>query len=151
MTNTKLSALVAQAVALDREISEKSALLNDLKDQLSVEAESRCDESTPTEGGGTSITFEGGDGCIARVTTSGPALKSSIKAEGRDIEKVKPAAGRHFLRLFEQVLAYKPVANFREQAESLLGAKDAGKLIKLCTNPGKTSVSFETKEAVPAA
>ena len=48
------------------------------------------------------------------------------------------------------MLAYKPAPNFREEAEALLG-KDAKKLIKLCETPGRTSVAFETKDAVNAA
>jgi hypothetical protein len=146
MTENKLRSLVAEAVELDRNIRDGQERLKSLKALLAAEAESRAEEATPTEGGGTSITFAGLDGCIARVTTAGAALKSSIKAEGRDIEKVRDAADRHFARLFETVLAYKPVDGFREQAASLLGAKDAAKLVKLCTVPGKTTVSFETKD-----
>ena len=150
MTSEKIRHLVTEAVALDREIAEKTERLKELKERLSVEAESRADEATATDGGGVSLTFEGSDGCVARVTTAGATMKSSIKAEGRDIEKVKAAADRHFPRLFETVLAYKPVANFREEAAALLGAKDGAKLVKLVTNPGKTSISFETKESAAA-
>jgi hypothetical protein len=147
MTSEKIRHLVTEAVALDREIAEKTERLKELKERLSIEAVSRADEATATDGGGTSLSFEGLDGCVARVTTAGATMKSSIKAEGRDIEKVKTAADRHFSRLFETVLAYKPVANFREEAAALLGAKDGAKLVKLVTNPGKTSISFETKDA----
>lgn len=147
MTDQKLINLVTEAVCLDREIAEKSERLKQLKVQLAAEADSRSESATSTDGGGTSITFEGGDGCVARVTTAGATLKSTIKAEGRDIEKVRTASGRCFGRLFETVLAYKPAPDFREQAVALLGAKDGAKLVKLCTNPGKTTVSFETKDA----
>lgn len=150
MTDTKLQNLVAEAVSLDREISEKTERLKELKSQLATEAETRIDEATPTDGGGKSLVFEGGDGCIARVTTAGATLKSSIKGEGKDIEKVRNAADRHFEKLFSPVLSYRPVDGFRDQAVALLGAKEARVLLKLCTNPGKTTVSFETKEAVPA-
>lgn len=147
MTPEKLKALVTRAVSLDRSIAQDQEELKGLKDQLATEAASRAEDATATEGGGASLSFEGLDGAIARVTTAGATLKSSVKAEGRDIEKVKESAGRHFTRLFETVLAYKPIAAFREEAVSLLGAKDGAKLIKLCTNPGKTTVSFETKDA----
>lgn len=150
MTDTKLKALVAEAVELDRNIREGAERLKDLKEQLAVEAESRAEHATATDGGGTSIEFAGDDGCIARVTTAGATLKSSVKAEGRDIEKVKAASDRHFTRLFETVIAYKPIEGFRDEAVSLLGTKDGAKLIKLMTNPGKTTVSFETKEAAAA-
>jgi len=147
MTTAKLQSLVTEAVCLDREIHEKTERLKALKEQLALEAETRADEATPTDGGGVSLAFEGADGCVARVTTAGATLKSSIKGEGRDIEKVKAAADRHFARLFTPLITYKPIENFREEAASLLGARDGAKLIKLCTNPGKTTVSFETKEA----
>jgi len=147
MTDQKLALLVAEAVELDRNITEGQERLEEIKAQLALEAESRAEDATPTEGGGTSIEFAGRDGCIARVTTAGATLKSTIKGEGRDIEKVRAAAGRDFERLFSPVLAFKPVENFREEAAARLGAKDGAKLIKLCTNPGKVTVSFETKEA----
>lgn len=147
MTTEKLKALVTRAVELDRQIAQDQEELKRLKEQLATEAESRAEEATATDGGGTSLVFEGVDGAVARVTTAGATLKSTIKAEGRDIEKVKAAADRFFPKLFETVLAFKPVASFREEAVALLGPKDGAKLIKLCTNPGKTTVSFETKDA----
>ena len=147
MTESKIQKLVTEAVALDREIHEKTEHLKLLKSQLADEAASRQEDATPTEGGGTSLVLDGCDGCIARITTAGASLKSSIKAEGRDIEKIKAVADRHFTRLFETVIGYRPVAGFRDEAVSLLGTKEAGKLLKLVTTPGKTTVSFETKEA----
>ncbi len=150
MNDQKLSLLVAEAVELDRNIAEGQERLKSIKALLAQEAESRAEDATPTEGGGTSIEFTGRDGCIARVTTAGATLKASIKGEGRDIEKVREAADRHFPRLFQTVLSYKPVDNFRDEAAALLGAKDAAKLIKLCTTAGKVTVSFETKEAAAA-
>lgn len=151
MTDQKIRSLVTEAVCLDREIAEKQARLKEIKESLTIEADTRADEATETEGGGASLTFEGSDGCIARVTTAGATLKSSIKGEGKDIEKVKAAADRHFGRLFLPVLAYKPCENFREEAAALLGAVEARKLVKLCTNPGKTTVSFETKDGAAVA
>lgn len=150
MTDQKLSLLVAEAVELDRNIAEGQERLKEIKAPLALEAESRSEEATPTEGGGTSIEFAGRDGCIARVTTAGATLKASIKGEGRDIEKVRAVAGQRFERLFSPVLSYKPVENFREEAAALLGPKTAASLVKLCTTAGKVTVSFETKEAVAA-
>jgi hypothetical protein len=147
MTNEKLRQLVTRGIELDRAIAQATEELKTIKDQLATEAESRIEDATATEGGGASLSFEGIDGAIARVTTHGATLKSSIKAEGRDIEKVKEVAGRDFQRLFETVLGYKPVANFRDEAVALLGARDGGKLIKLCQTKGKVTVSFETKDA----
>lgn len=147
MNDTKLAQTIAQAIALDREIAEKSEQLKQLKALLTTEAESRAELATPTEGGGTSTELVGADGCIARVTVAGRTLKSSVKAEGKDIVKIKDLAGRSFGRLFETVLGYKPVPDFRDHAVAELGAKDGGKLIRLLETPGKTTVSFETKEA----
>jgi hypothetical protein len=149
MNDNKLKQLVAEAVALDRDISRMSERLTELKDILKTEAESRFDQAQPTEGGGTTNTFEGADGCICRVTTSAATLKSSVKGEGKDIEKVREAAGNFFTKLFDPTVSYKPVANFREEAEAFLG-KQSRKLIKLCENPGRTSVAFETKDTVNA-
>lgn len=145
MTASKLSALVTAAVQLDRQIEQLQAQLKALKDQIATEADTRPDEAIPTEGGGTSITFEGDNGCVARVTVTASTLKSAIKPSDKKFEKVKEAARGFFTRLFETEVVHKPVANFREQAAELLG-KEAAKLVKLCENPGKTTVSFETKE-----
>ena len=146
MNDNKLRQLITEAVALDRQIATDTDRLKEIKVLLATEAESRPELSAPTEGGGTSTTIEGLDGCICRVTEAGRTLKSSIKAEGKDIEKVREAAGKFFAQLFAPVLAYKPVEKFREQAEAHLDTRAAAKLIKLIENPGKVTVSFETKE-----
>lgn len=145
MNDTKLRQLVTAAVLLDREIADKEKQLKEIKATLATEAATRADQATATEGGGTSLVMEGDDGSIARVTTAGRTLKASVKAEGKDIEKVKSLVGKFFNRLFTPVLAYKPVDGFRDEAIALLG-KDAAKLIKAVENPGKVTVSFETKE-----
>lgn len=146
MTNEKLRNLVTTAVALDRDIAEKTTLLKELKEQIANEAESRAEDATPTDGGGTSLIFEGADGCIARVTTSAATLKSAIKQDDKKVEKIKDAARAFFNRLFTPEVVLKPVTDFRDQAVAYLGPKDAAKLIKLCENPGRTSVAFETKD-----
>jgi hypothetical protein len=146
MTDSKLKSLVAEAVSLDRQIQDDAARLKQLKDQLITEAQSRTEEHAPTDGGGTSWTTEGADGCIARVVFPAPKLKSSIKAEGKPAEKIKALAGRWFPRLFLASIAYKPVDNFRSEAELMLG-KDAKKLIKAVESESSPTVSFETKES----
>jgi len=147
MNDNKLRQLVTEAVALDRQIALDGDRLKEIKALLAGEAESRPELSAPTEGGGTSTTMVGTFGDICRVTEAGRTLKSTIKGEGKDIEKVRAAAGNFFNKLFAPVLAYKPVENFREEASALLGTADGNKLVKLCENPGKVTVSFETKEA----
>ena len=151
MTDSKLKLLVAQAVRLDRAISRLQEKLKLLKSQIAAEAETREDEQVKTEGGGTSITFEGAGGCIARVTASGRALKAALKADDKNFAKIKAACGQWFARLFTPEVVHVPVENFRKQAVELLGAAEAKQLIKLCENAGKTSVSFETKEPAAAA
>lgn len=149
MTTLSIAKKVARAVEIDRQIHELTSELSDLKQQLVAAAEASPEEAQPTDGGGTSVLFESTDGAIARVTFAGRTLKSSVKAEGKDIEKIRAVAGTAFPRLFETTLAYKPVANFRDQAAAELG-RDSAKLIRLVENPGKSSVSFETKERATA-
>lgn len=146
MTTAKLQNLVTEAVSLDREIAEKTERLKSLKADLITEAGTRDDEHTPTAGGGRSWLAEGADGCIARVTFPAPKLKATIAGEGTAIDKVRKLAGNAFARLFNQVPSYKPVANFRDEAETLLG-KDARKLIRACESSSSPTVNFETKEA----
>jgi hypothetical protein len=150
MNDSKLKLIVSQAVALDREIAEKQEKLKALKAILAAEAESRQDEATPTEGGGSTVVFEGADGCVCRVTSTGRSLKSAIGAESpqwRKIQDVLDSAGFSSARFFTPVVDYKPQENFRATIASVMRPADANKLIKLCENAGKTTVSFETKEA----
>ena len=146
MTTTKLQATVTEAVALDREIAAMTERLKALKLTLVTEAGQRPEEHTATDGGGSSWTAEGNDGCVVRVTFPAPKLKATIAGEGSAIEKIRSLAGKCFHALFTQVPAYKPVPKFREAAEQLLG-KDSKKLIKACESTSSPSVSFETKEA----
>lgn len=145
MTTNKLRNLITEAVSLDREIAEKTERLKALKADLVTEAGTREDEHTATAGGGRSWIAEGADGCVARVTFPAPKLKASIAGEGSAIEKVRKLSGRFFGLLFYQVPAYKLIANFREEAEAMLG-KDARKLIRACESNSSPTVSFETKE-----
>lgn len=143
----KIAQLVTEAVAIDRQIQEATARLKQIKELLTTEAETRAEEAQPTEGGGTSLIFDGADGCVARVTTTGRKLKATLKGEGKDIEKVRAITGRlGFDELFSPVLNYRLADKFRERAAEILPAPDARKLIKLCETAGSTSVSFEVKE-----
>jgi hypothetical protein len=145
MIESKLRQLIAEAVRLDRQIADQSNRLKDLKAQIATEAESRADEATKTDGGGLSLVLEGADGCVARVTTAGPTLRSTLRPDDKKFAKIKDASHGFFSRLFETELVHKPVAEFRDQARTLLGVQAAA-LIKLCETAGKTTVSFETKE-----
>jgi predicted flap endonuclease-1-like 5' DNA nuclease len=146
MTTNKLKSTVTEAVALDREIAEKSERLKELKSDLVTEAALRAEEHTETAGGGKSWTFAGADGCIARVSRPAPTLKDRISGIGKTIEKLQQAAGKAFPRLFQQIPAWSPVDNFRDAAIDILGPIAGRKLIRLCANESAPRVSFETKE-----
>lgn len=145
MTNTTLKNKVTEAVSLDREIAESTERLKALKAELITEAQSRREEHTRTDGGGSSWTFEGADGCVCRVTLPAPKLRGSIRP-GKALDKIQQLAGRFFPRLFEQAPAYVPVQDFRAHAAELMG-KDARRLISACESKSSPTVSFETKEA----
>ena len=82
---TKLQNLVTEAVSLDREISDQTERLKEIKAQLVEAAREREDELVPTDGGGLRWTAEGNDGCIARVNFPAPSLKSKIEGDGKPI------------------------------------------------------------------
>ena len=142
---TKLQNLVTEAVSLDREISEQTERLKEIKAQLVEAAREHEDELVLTDGGGLRWTAEGHDGCIARVNFPAPSLKSKID-EGKPIEKIKQLAGAVFSRLFIPTISFRPVENFREEAKALLAKAEANKLIKLCQTESAPRVSFETAE-----
>jgi len=144
--NKKLQNIVTEAVSLDREISEQTERLKELKAQLVEAAREHEDELTPTDGGGLRWTAEGKDGSIARVNFPAPSLKSKIEGEGKSIEKIKQLAGAVFNRIFIPTISFKLVENFREEAKALLAKTEANKLIKLCQTESAPRVSFETAE-----
>jgi hypothetical protein len=109
---TKLQNLVTEAVSLDREISDQTERLKELKAQLVEAAREREDELTPTDGGGLRWTAEGNDGGIARVNFPAPSLKSKIEGEGKPIEKIKRLAGAVFSRLFIPTISSSPSKTF---------------------------------------
>lgn len=148
MRDIALKTLVTEACECDRWIAKLNDKLRGMKQRLIIEAESRPDDQTPTDGGGWSIVFEGVDGNVARVTKPGDALKPAIDGEGRAIEKIRQAAGSTFARLFQQAPKWKLADNFRVEAASLLG-RNAARLIKLCTKHVETKVFFETKDSQP--
>jgi hypothetical protein len=143
---TKIQNLVTEAVSLDREISDQTERLKEIKAQLVEAAREREDELVPTDGGGLRWTAEGNDGCIARVNFPAPSLKSKIDGEGKPIEKIRQLAGAVFSRLFIPTITFKPVENFRDEARALLAKTEANKLIKLCQSESAPRVSFETAE-----
>lgn len=151
MTEQRIKLLVSEAVALDRELSEKSEHLKELKRAIVFEAQGHTDEHNPTEGGGSSWTAQGADGCVVRVSFPAPGLRAAVEGEGQAIEKIRSCAGRFFPQLFNQMPRYRPVENFRDEAERQLGPQAARKLIRLCEMESAPRVSFETKEKAEAA
>ncbi len=146
MTNNKLTMMVEEAIALDREITAKDERLKELKKAIKIEAESRGDEHQETDTGSSSWSFAVTDGSCVRVNWPIAKLKSSIDGEGKDIETVKKLAGPAFTQLFTPSIVYSLVKDFRISAETLLGTS-AKKLIKACESKSSPSVAFETKES----
>lgn len=150
MTDAKLKNLVAEAVVLDRQKAEIDKRLKKIKAQLIAEAEARDEDHVRTDGGGSSLRFDGADGCIATVSFPARSLKSSISGVGKTIDQIQKAAGRFFGQLFVQVPAWKPVVDFRLRADHYLG-RAAPKLIKLCETDSAARVSFETADKAEVA
>ena len=146
MKPEKLQLLVADAIALDRNIAELDCQLKLMKAVLIQEAESRPEDHTNTEGGGRAWIAEDAVGNIARVNFPAPALKSKVDGAGKTIEKIREVAGKWFSDLFDQAPAYKPKPEYRSYAEKFLDNATARKLIKLCSTESAPRVSFETKE-----
>jgi hypothetical protein len=147
MNDNVLRHKITQAVSLDREIAEQTELLKAIKAELIIEARSREDQHQPTDGGGTTWSSQGVDGCAVTVAFPSPSLRSKIDGEAKGFDKIKAAAGKFFDRLLVPVLTYRPITGFRDEAQALLGKPDGRKLIKLCESATTPRVSFETKEA----
>lgn len=146
MTAARLQTIVAEAVAIDREIRTREVRLRELKTLIVEEARRRGEAASPTEHGGSSIVLEG-EGDVARVTFPAPAIKSRIDEESRDFPAIRQTAGKHFDQLFTPSGQFHPVPEFRALAEALCG-RAAGKLIKLCSRASAATVAFETKTPV---
>lgn len=149
MTQTKLAAVVDEAVELDRTITQLQDKLKDLKEMLITEAESREEERLPGEGGGERWTATGTDGCMARVSFPAPSLKSSIDAERPEGAKTMELVGRHKEDLFTPRLVYVPVANFRDRCAQIFDAGKSRKIIRSCETASRPRVAFETKTPEP--
>jgi hypothetical protein len=147
MTKTTLENLVTEAVSLDREIREQQARLKQLKGDLIGEAcRQRLENLTPTDGDGWSWTCEGRDGCIARVTMPGRALKAAIDPATKAGEKLLARFGDAVKKLFTKHVVYKPVSEFRALVEQDWPPAQATKLIEACESERPPAVSFETTD-----
>jgi hypothetical protein len=143
MNEQELQTLVDNAVALHRDIADKTEQLKTLKASLVQHAKTNEAALTPTETGGKRFTAKGSDGCIARVSFPAAALASEIEAQGDLAQQAHTLAGDHFRRLFTTVKIYQLVDNFRVEAAARLTARKAQALIALCENESAPRVSFE--------
>jgi hypothetical protein len=143
MTEKKLQTLVDKAVALHRDIAEKTEQLKALKADLVLHARANPEALAPTESGGKRFIAKGRDGCIARVSFPAAGLVSEVEADGELARQLHAIAGDHFRRLFTTVKSYQLVDDFRAEAASRLPADKAEALTKLCESDSSPRVSFE--------
>lgn len=145
MTKQMQASLVNEAIRLDREIQERTEQLKQIKEDLIAEAEKRPDRMA-TDGGGWSVTFDGTDGSIARVTKPGPKLKSTVDAESKAGAALKEKVGKLWAQLFQPVVKYRPVDGFRDLVDTLIGGAKARSILSAVTTESAPSVAFEVKE-----
>lgn len=145
MTKQKLAGLVDEAIRLDRVVQESAERLKEIKADLVVEAQDRPDK-TDTDGGGWSVTFDGTDGSIARVTQPGAKMKATVDAETKAGAALKEKVGKLWNQLFQPVVKYKPVDGFRDLVDTLIGGAKARAIISAVTTESAPSVAFEVKE-----
>jgi hypothetical protein len=143
----KIEALVAEAIALDREAALLEEKFKVVRKKLVDYAKLDKENQVKTEKGGLSWSARDDDGNLARVTFAARSLKEGIDLEGELTDKVRDVVPKGlFSELFVQATYYKLVDNFRERAAQLLEKPIAGQVVKLVTSKGKTNVGFETKE-----
>lgn len=146
MTDKKLQEMVAEAVAVDRQVAELTDRLKQLKSDLVGEAQSRPEEHRSIEGSaGTKWTWIGSDGCVCRVTFPAPKLRATIDPDSKTGRKIVDLAGTAKGVLFHSRVVYVPVAEFRDKAVEILGGKST-RLIAACETESAPRVEFETKQ-----
>jgi hypothetical protein len=150
MKPKEIQKLVDDAVALHREIAEKSEAFKNLKARLVQQARLQPESLVPTETGGKRWTAEGSDGCVARVNFPAPGLVSELEEDSEKMPEIRALAGDSFRRLFGIVKLFQPVEHFRAKASVLLPVPKAEALIKLCENDISPRVSFETAKGIAA-
>lgn len=149
MNDNKLAAVVAEAIEVDRQVTELQTKLKELKEMLILEAESRSEEHEQGDGGGSRWTAKGLDGCTVRVSFPAPTLKASIDAEKPAGAKVMDLVGRHKDDLFSPRLVWVPTENFRARVAGLFDAAKARKIVRSCETQSAPRVAFETREPQP--
>jgi len=150
MTPTDLRQRVNLMIGLDREIKEKTSLLNSLKAEIITAApREETDENwEKTPGGGCSWRIDADLG-IARVTFPADRLKDKIDPHTKDGEKLwRRLTPRQVAALFELVTIWRPVASFRETlVEVIPDGRERKAVLRACESDSKPTVSFETATA----
>lgn len=146
MNEQELESLVDNAVALHREIADKTEQLKLLKASLVQHAKANEAALISTETGGKRFTAKGSDGCIARISFPAAALVPEIEGQGEIAQQAHTLAGDHFRRLFTTVKSYQLADNFRAEAAARLTARKADALIALCERENAARVSFEAAD-----
>lgn len=141
-----LESVVDAAIKLDRQIKDDTRRLKHLKAQLMLEASLRPADHTATENGGTSWTFRGTNGDLARVTFPAPQLRSSFDPENKTHAKILAKFGDVVARFFGKRVVYKPLDDFRARVETEFPPARAAKLIAACETESDPKVSFETAQ-----
>jgi hypothetical protein len=147
MSTKEISNLVAQAIALDKQLNEVESQLKAVKADLIALAIEKG-ETTATDGGGWSVVFEADNGDVARVTQPGRKLKSSFKVGTKEGERIQTILGTNFYRCFESRTIYVPVPNIRDVvAEYIKSPAQQKQVIKAVTSDCAPQVAFEVKSA----
>jgi len=146
-----LESIIAEAIALDRQIKDDTKRLKSLKSQLIVEASFHADAHVPTDGGGSSWVVKANTGEIVRVTFPGHSLKDKIDPTTKEGSKLiarfvdgATNAARKLKRYFRRDIIYRPLDDFRARVEQDFPPKKAESLISACEKDSDPTVSFET-------
>ena len=145
MNDRQLVKLIDDAIQLDTEIAILKTKLDQAKETLVFEAQTRSDERTETAGGGSAWQHTDSVGNIVRVNFPAPTLKSYIDAEKPAGAKLMVAVNGYKDQLFTPRLTYVPVDNFRERVSQLFKPGDAKRIISQAQSASSPRVSFETK------
>ncbi len=115
MTATEIKSLVSQGAKLDREIKDKADELKRVKALLV--------SLSPGD-------YQGEQGEVAKVILPSPAIKPPPGAIGQARTIISDPD--IFKKLFDRIITYKPVANFRSVIAAVLTPAKAKSVIQLC-------------------
>src|SRR5260221_3778890 len=142
--NTPVKTLVTEAVLVDRNLQLLTDRLQGLKRQIILAAAASRETHQPTNGGGSSWIAEGHDGCIARVSFPGAALRAKVDPGTPAGTRLLQKLGRRKDELLRPVLNYEPVDGFRERVRALFGPGQSRQIIAACESQPVPRVSIGT-------